>query len=150
MVAGPQTAHTGSLPGSTGPPALNMFPSDSWCAKDICCFACDLAATCMHEAAANRNLHDHSIGCAKAHRVVVGLFLHKLRGHVERRSLDGGHQQRAAGHGARKAEVTELDAAARADEHVLRLHVTVDDSVAVQVVQRAHQLLGNAAHLLLR
>ena len=85
-----------------------------------------------------------------AHGVVVGLLLHQLGSHVERRALDGGHNQRAAGHGARKAEVAQLHAAVRADEHVLRLHVAVDDAIAVQVVQRADQLLGYAAHLLLR
>ena len=91
-----------------------------------------------------------SAGRMGAHGVVVGLLLHELGSHVERRALDGGHNQRAAGHGARKAEVAQLHAAVRADEHILRLHVAVDDAIAVQVVQRADQLLGYAAHLLLR
>lgn len=84
-----------------------------------------------------------------AYSVVVGLLLHKLGGHVEWRALDGGNNERAARHGARKAEVAQLDAAVRADEHVLRLHVAMDDAVAVQVVQRSHQLLCYASHLLL-
>lgn len=81
--------------------------------------------------------------------MVVGLLLYKLRCHIKRRALDGCHHECAAGHGPRKAKVAQLHTAIGANEHILRLHVAVDDAVAVQVVQRAHQLLGYVAYLLL-
>jgi hypothetical protein len=36
--------------------------------------------------------------------------------------------------------------AVAADQHVVRLHVAVDDAVAVQVVQRTHQLTRDGPH----
>ena len=42
------------------------------------------------------------------------------------------------------------NAAWRTDEHVLGLHVAVDDAVAVEVVQRANQLHRYGPHLALR
>ena len=53
-------------------------------------------------------------------------------------------------HGASEAKVAEHDTRAGAEEHVLRLHVTVDDTVRVQVVEGLHELPSDDAHLLLR
>jgi hypothetical protein len=44
-----------------------------------------------------------------------------------------------------RTKVAQLDGAVGAHEHVLRLHVAVDDAVAVQVVQGVHELLGHVA-----
>ena len=40
--------------------------------------------------------------------MVVGLFLDQLWCHVQRRALDGGHQQRGAGQRPRKPKVAQL------------------------------------------
>ena len=42
---------------------------------------------------------------------------------------------------------THLHDAVRADQHVLGLHVAVDDAVRVEVVERLHELLGDVPHL---
>ena len=79
---------------------------------------------------------------AVAHRVVVWLLLHKLWRHVEWRPLDGGHHHGVARHGARKAKVAELDDTPGTNENVLRLHVAVDDAVAMQILKAYYQI-GN-------
>ena len=60
-----------------------------------------------------------------------------LRGHVVRRPGDhagGGEAARGLEH-LRDPEVGEVDAAVLVEEHVLRLHVAVDDALAVRVVE---------------
>jgi hypothetical protein len=42
---------------------------------------------------------------------------------------------------------THLHDAVRADQHVLGLHVAVDDAIRVEVVERLHELLGDVPHL---
>jgi hypothetical protein len=81
------------------------------------------------------------IGCpslSAAYRVVVWLLLHQLWRHIQRGALDAGEHHGVGAHGTSETKVTELDCATSPDQDVLRLHVSVDDSVAVKVVQRAH------------
>lgn len=47
----------------------------------------------------------------------------------------------------RKAEIAELDDAVAGNQNVLGFHISVGDSVAVQIVERPHQLLCNLADL---
>ena len=71
----------------------------------------------------------------------------KLRCHVERRTLDGGEDDSVGRHRAGKAEIAKFDDAVRRNQNVLRLHVSVDDPMTVQVVEGLDKLLGNFADL---
>mmetsp|Transcript_12246 Transcript_12246/g.29326 ORF Transcript_12246/g.29326 Transcript_12246/m.29326 type:complete len:215 (-) Transcript_12246:354-998(-) len=71
---------------------------------------------------------------------VVRLFLYEFRCHVEWGALDGVQAVGLVGEGPREPEVTHLDHTVGAHQDVLRLQVAVNDPVAVQIVQRRHQL----------
>mmetsp|Transcript_23688 Transcript_23688/g.70297 ORF Transcript_23688/g.70297 Transcript_23688/m.70297 type:complete len:271 (-) Transcript_23688:18-830(-) len=86
----------------------------------------------------------------EVNRVVVRLLLHQFWCHVERRALDGRENHGVARHGAGKPKVAQLHRAVAANQDVLRLHVSVDDAVRVQVVQCTHKLLRDALDHLLR
>ena len=97
---------------------------------------------------ANEELIDDDTKRPQIDGVVVWQLLDQLRSHVERSTLDGGEHDGVVGHGARKSEITQLHNSIGRDEDVLRLHVSMDDPVTVQVVQGIDQLLGNLADLL--
>ncbi len=80
--------------------------------------------------------------------------------HIEGSDLDGRQHESGDAHGTRKSEafmirvhnnnrpeVTQLDCATAPNQHVLRLHVAVDDAIGVQVVKGGHKLLGDGADL---
>ena len=81
--------------------------------------------------------------------VVVRQLLNQLWRHVQGCTFDGGENDCVGGHRASKSKVTKFDYSVCRDQDVLGLHVSMDDAVAVQVIQRMHQLLGNLAHFLL-
>jgi hypothetical protein len=62
-------------------------------------------------------------------------------------TFDRGQHNGVDGHGAREAEVAELDPPVGPEQDVLGLDVAVDDPVRVQVVQRLHHLLRDPLDL---
>ena len=62
--------------------------------------------------------------------------------------LDRGKNKCVCGHAAGKAKVAELDEALLAQQNVLWFHVTVQDTMRVQVKQSRHQLRCNRLNLL--
>lgn len=75
--------------------------------------------------------------------VIIWLFLHQFRRHVQGCALDGRDHHRVARHGARKPKVTQLDNTTCTNENVLGFHISMDDAVAVEVVEGTDKLLGD-------
>ena len=78
--------------------------------------------------------------------MVIWLFLHQLWCHVQRRSLDRSQHHCVTGHGTCKTKVAEFDNPIRSNQDVLRLHVTMNDAIGVEVMQSSHKLFCNALH----
>ena len=75
--------------------------------------------------------------------VVVGLLVDHLRGHVERRPLDGGEHESVDRQVPREPEVAELGDAVGVDQNVLGLDVAMQDPVRVEVVEGGDQVDGD-------
>ena len=97
----------------------------------------------------NKELVDNDSQRPQIDSVVVGQFLHQLWSHVQRSSLDRGEHDGVGRHRPGEPEVTELDDAVCRDKDVLRLHVSMNDAVRVQVVQGVDKLLGYLPHFVL-
>jgi hypothetical protein len=78
--------------------------------------------------------------------MVVGQLLHQLWRHIQWRTLDRSQYDRVGRHAPSKAKIAQFNDTVGRDENILRLHVSVDDPVTVQVVQGVYQLLGDFAH----
>ena len=78
--------------------------------------------------------------------MIVRLLLHQLWCHVQRCALDRCEHHSVGGHGTSKAKVTELDNPIGANQDVLWLHVSMNDTVCVQIMQGTNKLLGNTLH----
>eukprot|EP00404_Azadinium_spinosum_P003688 CAMPEP_0180474770 /NCGR_PEP_ID=MMETSP1036_2-20121128/30847_1 /TAXON_ID=632150 /ORGANISM="Azadinium spinosum, Strain 3D9" /LENGTH=189 /DNA_ID=CAMNT_0022482095 /DNA_START=215 /DNA_END=783 /DNA_ORIENTATION=- len=75
--------------------------------------------------------------------------LAQLWGHIQRCPLDRSQHSGLTRHHPSKPEVTQLDGIVGTDKHVLWLHVSVNDLLGMQVVQRMGQLPCDVPHFLL-
>lgn len=102
------------------------------------------------------SLHEYKCGTSLmafdrgwvAYRVIIRLLLHKLWSHVQWSPFDRCQHHCVAGHCPCKPKVTQLDYTVCTNENILGLHVTMNDTVRVQVVQSTHKLLGYALYSL--
>ena len=78
--------------------------------------------------------------------MVVGELLHKLWRHIQGSALDRSQHDCVGGHAPSKAKIAQFNDTVGRYENILWLHVSMDDAMAVQVVERMHQLLGDFAH----
>lgn len=99
---------------------------------------------------ANKQLVDDHTERPQIDCMVVRQLLDQLRSHVEWSSLDRSEHDSVLRHRSGKTEVTKFNDAISRNQNILRLHISVDDSVRVQVVKRVNQLLGDFSHLILR
>ena len=90
-------------------------------------------------------INDDSKG-PQVYSVVVWQLLNQFWCHVQGRSLNRGQHDRIGTHGAGEAKIAKLDDTVGRYQNVLRFHVTVNDAVRVQIVQRVYQLLSNFAN----
>lgn len=97
---------------------------------------------CAHEELVNDDTEGPEVD-----RVVVGELLDEFRCHVEGSSLDGGQHNCVGRHRAGKSKVAKLHYPIRRNQNVLRLHVSVDNSVGVQIVESLDELLSDFADL---
>lgn len=79
---------------------------------------------------------------------IIGLLIDQLGGHVERGALDRGEHLGVVGHGSSESEIAQFDDSVGANEDILGLHVSVDDSVGMKVIEGVNELLSDFAHLL--
>jgi hypothetical protein len=82
--------------------------------------------------------------------VGIRFLLNEFGGHVKRCAFDAGEYEGIAAHASGESEIAQLDATIGAYENVLRLHIAVNDSVLVEILQRMNELCGNPLDFSLR
>lgn len=74
----------------------------------------------------------------QVHSVIVRQLLYEFWSHVKWSTLDRSENDSVRGHRPGESKVAQLDDTVSRNENVLRLHVSVNDSVGVEIVQSVH------------
>jgi hypothetical protein len=80
--------------------------------------------------------------------MIVWLFLHNLWRHIKRCPFQRGENLCFVTHGSRKSEIAQLYYTVTCHQNVLGLHVSVRDSVGMNIMQSPNQLLGDFSDFL--
>ena len=80
--------------------------------------------------------------------MIIGLLFNNLGRHVQRSAFERSEDFSFVAHRPRESKVTELDHSIAGHQNVLRLHISMGDSVRMNVMKGPDQLLGYFSDIL--